>query len=73
MTIKARMPNGGYGWYVKKRIPVKAIQLGAAFEVETKEGTMQGKAGDYLVEGVEKELYPVDREIFEKTYERVEK
>jgi len=38
------------------------------FEVETLEGLMKGRAGDYLVEGVDGELYPCRREIFEETY-----
>jgi hypothetical protein len=32
------------------------------------EGTLNGKAGDWLMVGVEGEMYPIDREIFEKTY-----
>lgn len=42
------------------------------FFVETLEGTMVGGAGDYLVQGVEGELYICRGDIFEKTYEKVE-
>ena len=42
------------------------------FEVQTLEGTMKGKASDYLVIGINNEKYPVDKSIFEKTYEMVE-
>ena len=33
---------------VKKTIPVKCIQINEPFTVETMEGPMKGKAGDYL-------------------------
>jgi hypothetical protein len=43
------------------------------FEVETLEGVMRGKAGDYLIIGVAGEKYPCKREIFERTYEKIER
>lgn len=54
--------------YWKKPIPIKAKQMQKAFEVKTLEGTMKGKAGDFLAIGVNGEQYPIDKEIFEKTY-----
>ena len=39
------------------------------WEIHTPEGVMCAYDGDYLVKGVDGELYPVQREIFEKTYE----
>lgn len=54
---------------VKKPIPINCVQMKEDFEVETAEGTLRGKAGDYLMMGVNGELYPCSREIFEKTYE----
>jgi hypothetical protein len=30
---------------------------------------MQGKAGDYLIKGIEGELYPCDKQIFWKSYD----
>jgi len=54
---------------MKKPIPVKAIQMCEPFQVETLEGTMSGKAGDWLMEGVSGEMYPCDAEIFDKTYD----
>jgi len=62
----------GWGVYVKKPIPVKAVQMPEDFEVETLEGPMQGKAGDYLLIGIKGEMYPCDREIFEETYQLLE-
>lgn len=42
------------------------------FKVQTLEGIMQGNRGDYLIRGVEGELYPCKGNVFEKTYEKVE-
>jgi hypothetical protein len=56
---------------VKKPIPVKCIQMDEPFIVETMEGPMKGKAGDYLIIGIKGEAYPCDKEIFEETYEIV--
>ena len=57
--------------YVKKPIPIQAKQMSEPFSVETKEGTMQGKAGDYLIIGIRGEQYPCDKGIFEESYEEV--
>ena len=54
----------------KKPIVVHAKQITESFTVETLEGTMKGKAGDYLMQGVNGELYVCDKEIFEKSYEQ---
>ncbi len=53
----------------KKPIIIKATQMDAAFRVQTIEGDYKlGKPGDYLMCGVEEELYICDKHIFEKTY-----
>ena len=57
--------------YMKKPVKVKAIQVIDKFQVETLEGTMTGKSGDYLVKGIKGELYPVDKQIFELSYQKV--
>lgn len=57
---------------IKKPIPINCVQIEETFEVETLEGTLRGKAGDYLMVGVNGELYPCSKEIFEKTYDWVE-
>ncbi len=54
---------------IKKPIPINCIQIHEKFQVETLEGVMQGKPGDWLIEGVEGELYACDSGIFEKTYD----
>lgn len=49
---------------------VGAIQILEPFRVESLEGDYaQGKAGDYLVRGVDGEHWIVDQTIFHKTYQ----
>lgn len=40
--------------------------------IKTLEGTMRGDAGDYIIKGVNGEIYPCKPDIFNKTYEVVE-
>ena len=40
-------------------------------EINTLEGVMVGKGGDYIIKGVQGELYPCKPDIFELTYEKV--
>lgn len=58
---------------MKKPLQVHACQINLpeGFIVDTKEGQMAGKPGDYLMTGVEGERYIIDRVIFEKTYHRL--
>lgn len=56
--------------YVKKPIPIHAIQIFEEFEVESLEGNYaKGKSGDYLIKGVVGENYICDKTVFELTYE----
>lgn len=56
----------------KRPIIIHAKQINEPFQVDTLEGNYkQGKPGDYLMKGVDGELYICDREIFEKTYDWV--
>lgn len=41
-------------------------------DVKTLEGTMKANKGDYIILGVNGEVYPCKPDIFEKTYEVVE-
>lgn len=43
-----------------------------SFYIETLEGRMQVKDGDYVIRGVEGEFYPCKPGIFEKMYDLVE-
>ena len=61
-------------WKHYKKLPVviKATWIMEKFEVETLEGTMKGKPGDFLIKGIKGELYPCDKHIFMETYEEVD-
>lgn len=59
--------------YIKKPVVIKATKMEEEFDVNTLEGLMHGREGDYLVKGIAGELYPVRREIFEQTYDEVKK
>lgn len=62
------------GWSkFRKTEPIKAVKMDEPFEVETLEGTMQGKKGDWLAEGIEGERWVIDSDIFAKTYEKMGK
>jgi|GEM_PF-1926115 len=59
--------------FVKKPIPIQAIQLNQTFWVKTLEGYSQAKQGDYLVRGIKGELYSCDKTIFEESYDLLNK
>jgi hypothetical protein len=68
--IEATQQNlKGTRLYVKKPIPIQAVQIDQTFWVASLEGNHQGKEGDYLVRGVKGELYICDKDIFEETYQ----
>jgi hypothetical protein len=41
-------------------------------EIKTLEGIMKAQTGDYIIKGVNGEIYPCKPDIFEKTYEEAE-
>ena len=41
-------------------------------KIETLEGVMTASLNDFIIKGVQGELYPCKPDIFEQTYERVE-
>jgi hypothetical protein len=65
---KGTVPELEYKKAIKKPIAVRCIQIDEAFEVETLEGKMKGRPGDWLIVGVNGEMYPIAKEIFKKTY-----
>lgn len=56
----------------RKTTVVHAVPIEEDFVVETLEGEMYGEAGDYLMRGVNGELYPCEASVFESTYEFVD-
>lgn len=56
----------------KRPVIVQAVQMYSEFRVQTLEGDYkQGKPGDYLMSGIDGELYICDKSIFEKIYDFV--
>ncbi|MFA6151560.1 MAG: hypothetical protein WC716_09590 [Chitinophagaceae bacterium] len=66
---KGTLPDLPFELAIKKPIPVRCVQINEPFEVETLEGTFYGKAGDYLIIGIENEMYPCEQGIFKRTYD----
>ncbi|KKL55028.1 hypothetical protein LCGC14_2259500 [marine sediment metagenome] len=56
----------------KRPIRVVTVQLTEEIEIATREGLLRGYPGDWVIEGIEGEIYPCGKDIFEKTYRRVE-
>jgi hypothetical protein len=57
---------------MKRPIVIQAKQIDEEFRVWSLEGNYkQGKAGDYLMSGIDGEHYICDKAIFEKTYDWV--
>jgi len=53
----------------KKPVEVDAYQLTEKTEIKTREGTLFGYPGDWLITGIQGEIYPCGDEIFKATYE----
>jgi len=70
-TVAGLMPChlGTMAKLYRKKTLTRAVYMPEAFSVETLEGTMEGKAGDMLMIGVNGEMYPCDADIFAKSYE----
>lgn len=60
-------------WFIEaiKNLEVRDAEDGSGLVVSTLEGTMLCRWGNYIIQGVNGELYPCDCEIFNKTYEPV--
>jgi hypothetical protein len=55
---------------MKRPIVVHALRIDEEFRVNTLEGNYkQGKSGDYLIKGIDGELYICDGPIFERSYD----
>ena len=63
-----QIPDFDFSKAVKKPIPIQCFQIDEVFQVETMEGVMKGKKGDWLMVGVSGEMYVCDQTIFKQTY-----
>ncbi len=58
--------------YRKLPVVIQAVKILEPFTVDTLEGTHQGSPGDFLIMGIQGELYPCKPDIFAATYEEVD-
>ena len=65
--------NVTFKQYRKRPVVILAARLSEPVEIETLEGTMRGNVGDWLIRGLKGEYYPCKPDIFEASYESVEK
>lgn len=58
--------------YKKKPVIIEAYQTDVELTIDTLEGTMKANVGDWVIKGIEGEMYPCKPSIFEQTYELVD-
>ena len=59
-------------WFINSHTRVEFQKENMVIEIDTLEGTMKCYGDDYIIKGVDGELYPCRRDIFLKTYEKFE-
>lgn len=64
--------NNGVPWAFKYAGHPITHEADDCYLIPTLEGTMKFNRGDVLIVGVNGEIYPCKKDIFEKTYELVE-
>ena len=68
------VPEDEFEKYTKQPVTIEAVQMDEPFVVETMENKrgekLYGDAGDYLIKGVEGELYPCSASVFNRTYQK---
>ncbi|TPR19976.1 hypothetical protein DY138_00635 [Apilactobacillus timberlakei] len=57
---------------VKKPIPVEVEKVIEDKDIKTLEGILHATKGNYIIHGVNGEIYPIRADIFKKTYDIVE-
>jgi hypothetical protein len=70
-TLNHMREKQGSKNYIKNPILIEAFQIHEDFYVDTLEGRMKASSGDYVIIGIEKEIYPCKKEIFEKSYAEI--
>lgn len=58
-------------WFMNNHTRV-ILEENMVIEIDTLEGTMKCSGEDYIIQGIDGELYPCRRDIFLKTYEKFE-
>ncbi len=68
-TAEALADRNGFGTY-RKTVPTAARRMSVPFTVNTSEGVMEGRAGDYLCLDSKGHPYPCAADVFESSYVR---
>jgi hypothetical protein len=63
--------SGRPEWFGEAAHAGKIVFCSTHIQVVTDEGLMTAKPGDWIIRGVEGEIYPCRASVFEKTYEPV--
>ncbi len=58
--------------YQKKPVVIDAVRCTKEERIETLEGEMTARVGDWIITGVKGERYPCKDDIFQMTYEACE-
>ena len=58
-------------WFCDKVTVREIVTFPDRCEILTLEGVMRGEIGDFIIQGVNGEIYPCKPDIFEKSYEAV--
>lgn len=61
-----------FSWVKPTAYPSFDVNGNPTIRIETLEGDMTVRLGDWVIKGVNGEFYPCKPDIFDKTYERVE-
>ena len=73
LIIDAIQWNDNFNEIVFNFVGIKCGQLANNnLVIETLEGLMEVKPGDYIIKGIAGEFYPCKKDIFETSYEKVE-
>jgi hypothetical protein len=56
----------------KSNVVIDAVPITKTMEIKTKEGTMTGNPGDWLITGTEGEKYPCKDSVFRTKYDPVD-
>lgn len=70
VTKLSDVPGKPRNWR-KKPVVIRAVELTERVRIKTREGELTGEPGDFLIEGVRKEIYPVAGDIFKETYDLI--
>lgn len=60
-------------YFVKRPIPIKAVQMPNDFIIKTLHGKAHGKKGDYVARTPRGDIYPIAQDIFKESYQPIKK